>query len=414
MALSKKLDIAVVGIGTAGAASAVLLAQRGHKVTVFERVEKPTHIGAGIMLQPTGISVLAHMGLHEEVVHRAAPIERLVARNRRGRSVLDLSYAALDVPGIAHRCGFGTHRGVLFRALSKACGEHATIRTGVEIVDVRPMRRGKREILDAHGQSHGAYDLVIASDGARSTLRRRQHEIPWRSVPYPWGALWVIRKDPDRLFKDRLFQVLDGTSHMVGLLPTGLGPDHDTPLVSLFISVALTDVPRIRAEGLDALRDRVVDLCPETIPVFDRVESLDNFTTAEYHDVVMPRWHADGLVFLGDAAHATSPQLGQGCNLALCDGWTLAHAIDTTSELNHALTRYSEQRSRHLDFYQPVTRWVTPFFQSHYEPLAWIRDIFMGPAGKIPFVEREMVRTMAGMKAGFLWGAFEAPAQLSV
>lgn len=52
------LEIAVVGAGTAGAASAFFLARAGHRVTVFERVPIPSAVGAGILLQPTGMQVL--------------------------------------------------------------------------------------------------------------------------------------------------------------------------------------------------------------------------------------------------------------------------------------------------------------------------------------------------------------------
>ncbi len=406
--MTRTLDVGIIGIGTAGAAAATLLARQGHRVTVFERVDKPTAVGAGIILQPTGLYVLSQLGLFDDVLAHGAPITKLVSETSRGRVVLDLAYAALGATPYTYAQGLGTHRGVLFRALHDACVGNATVRTGVEITDVRLPRRGKREVVDAHGVVQGAFDLVLVCDGARSTVRRRQHELPWSSTPYPWGALWVIHEDPERAFRDRLYQVVDGTANMIGLLPTGLGPHGDVPLVSLFISVPLADVPAIRARGIDALRAHVLALCPKAAPVLEGVTSLDAFTTAEYHDVVMPRWHAPGLAFMGDAAHATSPQLGQGCNLALCDAWTLACCIENAHKagesVDAALSRYTDARRDHLGYYQPVTRLITPFFQSHAEPLAWLRDIFMGPAGRIPWVAREMVRTMAGIKSGFLMG----------
>ncbi|MBZ0117864.1 MAG: FAD-dependent oxidoreductase, partial [Sandaracinaceae bacterium] len=64
------LDVAVIGAGTAGSAAALLLARAGHAVTLFEAVLEPKPVGAGIMLQPTGMHVLAELGLLEPILAR--------------------------------------------------------------------------------------------------------------------------------------------------------------------------------------------------------------------------------------------------------------------------------------------------------------------------------------------------------
>jgi 2-polyprenyl-6-methoxyphenol hydroxylase-like FAD-dependent oxidoreductase len=107
------------------------------------------------------------------------------------------------------------------------------------------------------------------------------------------------------------------------------------------------------------------------------------------------------------AAHATSPQLGQGCNLALIDAAALADAIDAEDTVDTALARYTTSRRAHLAYYQLATRWLTPFFQSDHDWLGALRDAVMGPACALAFVRREMVRSMAGTKTGILWGALE-------
>ena len=66
------LDIAVVGCGVAGQAAATLLAERGHRVTIYERFTEPQPIGAGLLLQPTGLAVLRELGLAESAIARGA------------------------------------------------------------------------------------------------------------------------------------------------------------------------------------------------------------------------------------------------------------------------------------------------------------------------------------------------------
>lgn len=61
--MGKPLRIAIVGFGSAGAASAILLAGDGHDVTLFERAAENSPIGAGFLLQPTGLAVLKELGI---------------------------------------------------------------------------------------------------------------------------------------------------------------------------------------------------------------------------------------------------------------------------------------------------------------------------------------------------------------
>ena len=76
-----------------------------------------------------------------------------------------------------------------------------------------------------------------------------------------------------------------------------------------------------------------------------------------------------------DAAHATSPQLGQGCNLALIDAATLCDAIDAADALPDALAAYTRARRPALNFYQRATRWLTPLFQSDEPAFGVARDL---------------------------------------
>ena len=70
--------IAVIGGGTAGAASALFLARAGHQVTLYERVPEPGAVGAGILLQPSGMRVLQALGLFDQILAHGSRIERLL------------------------------------------------------------------------------------------------------------------------------------------------------------------------------------------------------------------------------------------------------------------------------------------------------------------------------------------------
>ena len=109
----------------------------------------------------------------------------------------------------------------------------------------------------------------------------------------------------------------------------------------------------------------------------------------------MKRFHQGNVAFLGDAAHAMSPQLGQGANLALLDAAALADAL----RAGEGLAGYTRRRRAHIRLYAFASRWMTPFFQSGRDRLAAPRDALMGPAARLPWIGRQMVRTMAGLMA---------------
>lgn len=399
------MDVGVIGCGFAGGAAALFLARAGHRVTVYEAVPEPRAVGAGIVLQPTGMEVLASLGLLAPVLERGAPIDRLLcvrggprssAQPRRAdepaRTLVDLSYADLR-PGLF---GLGLHRGVLFSVLFEAVRREARVVTGCFAVDVR--HDGPRTfVIDERRGEHGPHDLVIVADGARSDLGHRRSA----SVrEYPWGALWFVARDPERVYGRTLFQVVRGTRQLLGFLPTGIGPDTDAgPLVSLFWSVRSDAVEAWRA-GYDGWRAHLSAEDPRCTFILDQLRGPSDLLFARYHDVVMYPWHTGNLLFIGDAAHATSPQLGQGTNLALCDAAQLAESLARDEPLDAQLHHYARQRRAHLAYYQRASRWLTPLFQSDHTALGVLRDLTMPLAARLPFVRAAMVHSMAGIKRG--------------
>jgi 2-polyprenyl-6-methoxyphenol hydroxylase-like FAD-dependent oxidoreductase len=389
--MTRHYRIGVVGFGVAGGAVSYLLARAGHQVTLLERAPKVGPVGAGILLQPSGQLVLEKIGLLDRVVRQAEPIRELHAVTHRGRLLIHLPYA------LAGRSlhAYGVHRGVLFDALHDVVRSAGVeVRLGQEIHTYRT-REGAVWLRDAHGEDHGPFDFVLAADGARSRLRG-DSRLSKAVYEYPYGVVWAVGRCT--AIRGKLFQVSKGTAHLLGLLP--LGGDR----CNLFVSLRKRLKPRVWERGFAAWKAEVLRLMPQAEEIFDTVTGFEDTSFTTYFHVWMPRWYDNHLLFLGDAAHAMSPHLGQGVNLALLDAYHFAAVLGQCRDPRAAFRRWAEERNRHIRFYAQLTYALTPFFQSRGVLLGWGRDLTLPWLPHLPLLGRQMALTMAGLKKGFLGG----------
>lgn len=391
-----ELRIAVAGAGPAGLMAAIVLAGDGHHVRVFERFDSPRPVGAGLMLQPTGLACLARVGLDQAACAAGARIDSIDGRTASGRRIFDVAYGALH-PSLF---GLGIHRAALFKVLHDEVQRLGVPVTAATEIVGSVVAADARILRDRAGREHGPFDLVIDATGTHSPIRAAEGDVA-TNAPYPYGALWTVVAVPDSWpSKAALAQVYDGAHTMTGILPIGHSPDDSRSLAALFWSIRRADVEAWRQAGLDAWKAKALRIWPALAPYLDQITSPEMLTLATYADVTLRRRIGARLAFIGDAGRTTSPQLGQGCNLALIDATMLGAALRSGEALPAALESFARARRRHSGFYSIASRWLTPFFQSDSRAAGLVRDLTFPSMGHVPYLRREMVRTLAGMKTG--------------
>ncbi len=389
--MSGPYRVAVVGAGVAGVATAYLLARDGHRVTLLEQAPDPGPIGAGVLLQCSGQEVLRRLGVLDEVLAHASPLEELHARHLSGGTLIRTRYPDLEPDCRA----YGVHRGVLFRTLYRLVAtQPIDVRLACEIVG-RQREPDGEFVTDRCGKRHGPFDLVVVADGSRSRLRG-VFGFRARILRYDHGTLWVT--GPSTAVRGKLLQVVRGCRQMLGLLPLGDG------LCSLYWGLPVRDFGRVKARGLEPLKAEIRAFAPEAEELLDFVHDFEQLLFTGYQHVSVRRRHDDRVILIGDAAHATSPHLGQGINLALVDAWRLAACLRKSHSPVAAFHAFTQLQREYLRYYAVVTYLLSPFFQSDWRVLGWGRDIALPLLPLIPWVKRQMLLTVTGQKGGFFRG----------
>ncbi len=385
----KPSDVAIIGCGPGGLACALLLARQRHRVTLFERLSVPKPVGSGLLIQPSGQKVLEELGLLEQAKALSGPVERLhgisVTKSRRA---LDMHYANTG----DGRPALGIHRASIFGILIEAVKrQNIAIVTDSELFGIDETATCVTPVF-RQGHEAGKFDLLIDASGANSPLAAGN------SRKLDFGAFWTTVDWPtEHQIMDRaLDQRYHRASLMAGIMPVGINPATGNPGAAVFWSERPENEDAVRQAGIARFRDQFCALWPEAEPFVSQIESMDALTMAVYEHRIGSKNSSPRVFHIGDSWHCTSPQLGQGANMALMDANALARVIDDAATVGEIPDRYRRARSFHVKLYQTLSGVFTPLYQSNSRILPWIRDMIIHHFARLPIIRALIARTVSG------------------
>lgn len=406
----KTPHFAIIGAGTAGLATAILLAREGHQVTIFEKVEELSPVGAGLLLQPAGLAVFEHLGILDQALKLGAKVTGLEGQLPNKRLLVNSHYhqAANNLYGL------GIHRSTLCYILTQKLAEYSSHVTWRMSHHIERIEEQPHEIrLFGTDQQHNfddCFDAVLIANGARSQLRPKA----WVKVDqaYPWGAAWTIVPECLNLNPEILHQFYDRSKIMMGVLPTGAIPTAPQQrLSSVFWSLPTSQLQSFlkteqsKQDWLKQVSDRWSDVAEWLEQLLLDEHNQPQWLSAQYRDVVMSRYGQGRIGVIGDAAHAMSPQLGQGANMALLDAWAFSQSLraaQKNQQIDWSMLwqHYHQQRRSSTQFYQFLSRLLTPLYQSDHWWTGGLRDLTFPWMYQIPYFRKEMAITISGLKTG--------------
>lgn len=387
--MSGPYSIGIAGCGIGGLAAGLLLKRAGHSPVIYDQMDAPAPVGSGLMLQPSGKAVLRELGLLETAQSYGQPINRLLGLAGK-RPILDVRYGAMKG---GHQ-GLALHRAALFDTLYQAA-----VQDGIEIKHGHGITGRAGTALQFETPSGSPpFDFIINALGSASVLR----PAPMKTLPY--AALWTTLdwRAGDGFDPHMLEQRYKSARQMVGVLPVGRIPGDDAsgssgPKATFFWSLKHADYPAWQAAGLEAWKAEVTALWPETAPLLAQITDPHQLTLAKYAHQTQSPPYEDGLVHIGDAYHAASPQLGQGANMALLDAYALAKALREQGSPQDAFKTYHKMRKRHVALYQAMAWAFTPVYQSDSRIIPWLRDYLVPPLARIWPFPKFLAMIVAGM-----------------
>jgi 2-heptyl-3-hydroxy-4(1H)-quinolone synthase len=295
------MKIAIAGAGIAGLTAALVLGRRGHKVVILERCSAINPLGAGIVLAPNALRILGALGVQ---LQGCGQVIRQIAIRDSAGAALETTEIDRILPSAGPTLAF--HRAELHQALLNALDPNVELRLGTPLADC----------ADADAE------LLIGADGIRSRVREQScGPMPLR---YSGTTCWRgLAPNPG---------ITQGFEAWGGAARVGAIPLTQNRLYVYLVRTGPAGGPR--QNSIDAIRQSFAHFAAPIPAILDSLSGVE-LLHHDLEELHSPVWGSGKVLLIGDAAHAMTPNLGQGAAMGIEDAAVLPQVLTAPDPAQH-------------------------------------------------------------------------------
>ena len=320
-------QIAIIGAGIGGLTAALAVKQKGFNVTVYESAAEIKPVGAGIGIANNAMQIFKKLGIHKKIENAGVKVSSMYITNNKLQSLSIIDLNEFEVKyGV---CNISIHRAVLQNILAEEIG-FENIKLSKRLLKIEQNESVKLFFED---DSIENTDVVIAADGIKSIVRnllfepsqiRDAKQICWRGVSKISLTKEYNNKAIEAWGKGKRFgfvQINNYDTYWYAVVNQSLVYQNENNLQDLFKHFHTDVLSIIENTSHDTIiKNRIIDLKP------------------------IHKWYNKNVCLLGDAAHATTPNLGQGACQAIEDAYLLAELYKEDKLIEIVFKEYQKLR----------------------------------------------------------------------
>lgn len=326
--------VLIVGGGIAGMATAIALRHAGIGVDLIDIDPEWRVLGSGVTLTAPTLRAFRQIGLYDVIARHGAVAKGVRMHRYTGEVIGDVSEPT-TIDGLP--ASGGIMRPVLHQAMVDRMRQLKTdIRLGLTVTAIANL--GERVDVEFSDTTSRSYDLVVAADGIYSKFRRLLFPLAPEPTFVGMSGWRITGPRPEGL--DRV-EVYTGAANLAGITPCA----HDRAY--MWLNDATPEKVWLdEAEQPEIALELFAGFGGNIALIRDTIGSGGHINYRPFETIILDKpWHAGRVVVVGDACHATTPQLASGAGMAVEDAIVLAEELGKTQfDISTRLVRYTERR----------------------------------------------------------------------